>query len=267
MRQDPCPPADIRLVMVDAMFTVLESRETNRQGMIADIYRKDGRLSRVRPREITRAIARARQQFSRELLDEDYWFHVNIAVIRGLDRERKVENQAAAAERIHNKMLSDASLYKVSVTLLGVIRRLRAKGIRVVIASNQREETLRKLLEEFELTNEFDSVYTSERLGVRKPNAGFWRAVLTEEAVGAGQAIHIGNSARSDTGAAAVGICTAICDARAELETCRRHPDRPIAGLTREETQTVRRNLASGRIIPVTSMTALRRCMEAQAII
>lgn len=267
MRKDPCPLARIRLVMVDAMFTLLASRATNRSQMIAEIYQRDGRLTSVRPRFVLRAIARQRQSFSKELLDDDYWFHVNLAVIRELDHLRAPGLQAEAAARIHRRLISDAKLFRVEMTLLGIIRRLRKRKVRVVIASNQQEETLKRLLAGFKLTDEIDAVYTSERMGARKPNRPFWQSVLTEESVGAGEAIHIGNSPRSDTGAAAMGICTAIWDVQEELEKCRRYPDRSISGLTPEETAIVRGNLNAGRIIPVPSMTALRRCMEAQGLI
>lgn len=262
------PKPAIRLWMVDAMFTLLASRQTNRRQMVVRIYRDDGRIKEsIRDRTIMRSIGRHRARFSKDLLDDDYWLHVNLAVLNELTSDRAIGLRAEAAQRIHKRLISDERLFRVDQTLLAVIRRLRSSGVRVVIASNQQEATLAKLLEFFSLTGELDAVYTSERLQARKPTLGFWQQILAEEGVGAGEARHIGNSPRSDTGAAALGIRTAIIDAHEELERCRLHPDRLIAGLNADETQIIRENLASGLIVPVASATHLRRCMEQQSMI
>lgn len=258
-------PVPLGLVTVDAMRTVFLMRKALAR-VTGDVYRSEGRLD-VGNNDVVRSVTKNRARFSSDLLDDEYWLHVNLAVIQELAPKMQVHLAAAAAKRIHERFLGDDRLYRVNKDLMTIIFRLRQRGVRVVLASNQREGALKALLRKFAIAGSFDAVYTSERLGVRKPNASFWQQILAEEEVFGPATRHIGNSPRSDYGAAALGIHTAILDTRHELEACRRNPDILVPGTSTEETARIREFLERGLLFPFHEMRDLRACMEHRGMI
>ena len=249
MTQEAIPSGHrCRLVMVDAMFTLLVTARGSRNRLTTKIYCEHAHIGADNSRRILQAINIARLRFSSELLDDDYWVHVNIDVLRGLQPDWELARQAEAAGQIHHRFLSDTDLFAVDTKLLTAVCELKQRGARLVIASNQRQVTLLQLLRHFEVLQHFDAVYTSEELGVRKPNAGFWEQILKAENVRPEAALHIGNSPRSDAGAARLGIRTLIRDPKNELERFGSNRRRRIAGLTPEVSRDLRECLKAGHL-------------------
>jgi HAD superfamily hydrolase (TIGR01509 family) len=79
---------------------------------------------------------------------------------------------------------------------------------RIGLCSNfSHSETARRILEDFDLLRHFDAVVISESVGIRKPRAEIFAAVLDRLGVAPGEALHVGDSLHADVdGAAAFGI-------------------------------------------------------------
>jgi HAD superfamily hydrolase (TIGR01509 family) len=82
------------------------------------------------------------------------------------------------------------------------------RRVRIGLCSNfSHSETALRILEESDLRRHFDAVVISEAVGIRKPRAEIFAAVLDRLAVAPGEVLHVGDSLRADVdGAAACGI-------------------------------------------------------------
>jgi FMN phosphatase YigB (HAD superfamily) len=91
----------------------------------------------------------------------------------------------------------------------GVLGQL-ASDLRVGLCSNfSHSPTARAVIDAAGLTPHLHSVVVSDDLGIRKPRAEIFRAVLDELGVSPDQALHVGDSLPADVGgAAALGIRT-----------------------------------------------------------
>ena len=86
------------------------------------------------------------------------------------------------------------------------IRAARARGVRVVVASNW-DVSLGDVLERIGLAPLLDGVVTSAAVGARKPDARLFEAALALAGVSAPEALHVGDSPREDVeGARAAGL-------------------------------------------------------------
>jgi len=82
------------------------------------------------------------------------------------------------------------------------------RRVRIGLCSNfSHSKTALRILEESDLRRHFDAVVISEAVGIRKPRAEIFAAVLDRLAVAPGEVLHVGDSLRADVdGAAAFGI-------------------------------------------------------------
>lgn len=95
---------------------------------------------------------------------------------------------------------------------LGVLRSLRAKGVRVVVASNW-AWTISHAIEAMGLDRMVDAVHCSARLGARKPNPLFFERILIKELLHAGDVLFVGDTWSTDiVGALGVGITPVYID-------------------------------------------------------
>jgi HAD superfamily hydrolase (TIGR01509 family) len=131
------------------------------------------------------------------------------------------ERFAAVVERLG---LVDSELPSVMTAIhMGAIREHTAvpahhaeilaglkQSVRIGLCSNfSHAETAVRILEECDLRRHFDAVVISEAVGIRKPRAEIFSAVLDGLAVAPEEALHVGDSLRADVGgAAACGIPT-----------------------------------------------------------
>jgi putative hydrolase of the HAD superfamily len=91
-----------------------------------------------------------------------------------------------------------------------LLARLRGR-VRLAVCSNfSHSETARAVLEQAGLLEHFDPVVISEEVGIRKPRAEIFEAVLERLGAAPGDVIHVGDSLSADVaGAAALGMRTA----------------------------------------------------------
>jgi HAD superfamily hydrolase (TIGR01549 family) len=91
-----------------------------------------------------------------------------------------------------------------------LLARLRGR-VRLAVCSNfSHTETARFVLERARLLRHFDPVVISEEVGIRKPRAEIFEAVLERLGAAPGEVIHVGDSLSADVaGAAALGMRTA----------------------------------------------------------
>mgnify|MGYP002813477479 CR=1 FL=1 len=123
-----------------------------------------------------------------------------------------------------------------------LLARLRRR-VRLAVCSNfSHGETARAVLAEARLLEHFDPVVVSDEVGLRKPRAEIFGAVLERLGVAPGEVLHVGdNLARDVAGGARVGMRTAwltrrVRDPEAALrEYAGPQPDHVIADLAELE--------------------------------
>lgn len=92
------------------------------------------------------------------------------------------------------------------------LARLKRAGLVLGVISNW-EEWLEGLMVYLDIRRYFDVAVVSALAGVEKPDAEIFRRALEAAAVGAGQAVHVGDNPRDDVeGAQAVGIRGVLVD-------------------------------------------------------
>lgn len=69
----------------------------------------------------------------------------------------------------------------INTPLLAVTDRLRADGLRIVLATNQEPLRSAYLWDQIGLRNHFDAIYSSGALGIPKPDPGFFTAITARE--------------------------------------------------------------------------------------
>lgn len=102
---------------------------------------------------------------------------------------------------------------------LEALPRLRARGVKLVVASNW-DVSLHELLERLGLRALVDGVVTSAEAGAPKPAAPVFEAALELAGATPAQALHVGDSAAADVaGARALGIEVVLIDRGADAGT------------------------------------------------
>jgi putative hydrolase of the HAD superfamily len=92
------------------------------------------------------------------------------------------------------------------------LRELRARGLRLVVASNW-DCSLPGVLEEAGLAPLLDGVVTSASVGATKPDAAVFEAALEVAGCTASEAVHVGDSLENDVaGARSIGIEPVLLD-------------------------------------------------------
>jgi putative hydrolase of the HAD superfamily len=113
------------------------------------------------------------------------------------------------------------------------------KRVRIGVCSNfSHSETALRVLEHAGLSDAFDAVVVSDAFGLRKPRREIFDEVLGRLGVGAGEALHVGDSLRADVGGARnAGIAAAWLTRRVRdpEKALREHegprPDHTVADL------------------------------------
>jgi HAD superfamily hydrolase (TIGR01509 family) len=101
---------------------------------------------------------------------------------------------------------------RVPANLPAALRSARSRGIRVVIVSNS-EGMLEPLFAELGISDCFDRILDSGKLGIEKPDPKIFEMALQYAGVDAGQALHLGDVFATDVvGARAAGIRVGLID-------------------------------------------------------
>ena len=96
--------------------------------------------------------------------------------------------------------------FRVYPDVCPALRRLRARGVRLIVVSNW-DVSLHDRLRELGLSPMLDGAVTSAEVGARKPSAAIFEQALRLAGVSADDAIHVGDSLNEDVaGARAAGI-------------------------------------------------------------
>lgn len=89
-----------------------------------------------------------------------------------------------------------------------VLERLRGHGLKLAVVANW-DCALPEHLQRLGLDRLVDTIVTSARAGVPKPNPAIFRLALRELGVGADRALHVGDEACDEEGARAAGLAFA----------------------------------------------------------
>ena len=120
--------------------------------------------------------------------------------------------------------------------VLEALTSLRNQGFRLWLLSNAQQIFTAYELRHLGLDQAFEGIYLSSDYGCRKPDARFYRALLTEQKLDPDQCLMIGNDRQTDiAGAKALGIATlymhtALTPADQSAADEKLHPDKALAG-------------------------------------
>ena len=95
---------------------------------------------------------------------------------------------------------------EVDGEVLALVRELRASGVRVHLASNQRAERAEVMLHRLGYADEFDGLFLSHALGAVKPDPAFFRAVVDDLEVAPADLILVDDNAANIASAAGLGL-------------------------------------------------------------
>ena len=124
-----------------------------------------------------------------------YWTYLYRAFLAEVGLEDE-----GLAERLYEVFSSSAS-YKLFDDVTPALTELEHSGYRLGLISNF-EGWLEKMLVELEIGHRFDTTVISGVEGVEKPDPEIYRIALRKAGVDGRQAVHVGDSPRTDTGPA-----------------------------------------------------------------
>jgi putative hydrolase of the HAD superfamily len=128
----------------------------------------------------------------------------------GVIRE-SLELPVADLGRVRAAML-DAIRFSAYPDAAPALRELRARGLRLVVASNW-DRSLGEVLERAGLASLVDGVVSSAMVGAAKPNPALFEAALELAGCAAERALHVGDSVSKDVeGARRAGIAAVLID-------------------------------------------------------
>jgi putative hydrolase of the HAD superfamily len=146
----------------------------------------------------------------------------DMAAVEGLrDRCAEEIRRTLSLEELDHATAREAMLaalrFRAFPDALPLLRTLRARGMRVVAASNW-DASLAEALERTGLAPYLDGSVSSAVVGAAKPDPAVFEAALEMAGCEAAEAFHVGDSPQADVdGARAAGIDVALLDRRAVL--------------------------------------------------
>jgi putative hydrolase of the HAD superfamily len=132
----------------------------------------------------------------------------------------KREQQPNMGKLVKRFFALEAESWVIFPGVLQMLQQVRDLGLKMGLLSNARNDwAVKEIMNRLGLTAYFDAILTSAALGIRKPRPEPFREMLKLLAVGAAEAVMVGNSMEADiAGARPLGIRTI----RVELGD---HPD------------------------------------------
>lgn len=202
----------VRAIFIDALNTLFVPRDgkTRYELMQQIIFESAG--AEVATSDLVRVYAEKRKELE-DLPAESYaakWIGINAAMLKALNI---ADANGALAREMNVRLLGDPDLYEVPFVSRLFLRRMQLRGIKVIVASNNDAEPLKKMLGAFGLTNLVWRAYSSQEIGYEKPTPEFFREILRWEELNASQCIMVGNNPRNDMqGCAQAGIRGVLYD-------------------------------------------------------
>ena len=199
----------VKAVLVDVLGTLLEL-EAPGPALREEIDRRTG---------TDVGEERANQAFAAEI---GYYLAHHIegrdmeAVDRLRDRCAEEIQRTLALDELDHATAREAMLaalrFRAFPDAQPLLRELRARGVRIVAASNW-DASLPEGLERTGLAPYLDGAVSSAVVGAAKPDPALFRAALEHAGCEAAEAFHVGDSPDGDVeGARAAGICVALLD-------------------------------------------------------
>lgn len=111
---------------------------------------------------------------------------------------------------------------EVDAEVLALVRELRAGGVRVHLASNQRAERAEVMVHQLGFAHEFDGLFLSHALGVVKPDAAFFRAIVADLGTAPGDLVLVDDNPANIAAAASLGLRTVHWSVHEDRATLRR---------------------------------------------
>ena len=128
------------------------------------------------------------------LSDEEFWKgHVAFTGVKSTPKELKVKIR---------------SIVRVDQELLTALGELRKRGLKIVLASNIDENTLRRIKELVDVERSFDGAYFSCEQGLLKRNPEFFRRIMAAEGFRPEEALFIDDYEKNLVVAEQLGIKT-----------------------------------------------------------
>lgn len=253
------------LVILDAMFTIftlIGLRGQSRREIICQIYREFGRIPADIPdQSICSAIDQARIRGIGIRSDPSFWTVANMWMLEALTNRFNLEPRALA---INRAILGDVERYRVSRRMRLLLAWLKARGFRVVIGSNQWTQNLVRFVKYHEIELYIDALYTSESLGVRKPDGRFWTTLLNEECWPDDRTVcHIGNSPWTDAFSYRANVWCLLWDTDSQATRIIHSPD----GLPPEDAREIRTAIKGGKIAVVRDYSHLRAMIKCRFLL
>jgi HAD superfamily hydrolase (TIGR01549 family) len=102
--------------------------------------------------------------------------------------------------------------------VIPALEMLKDKGVKIYCASNENKR-LSNFFVHFSIDSYFTDIFTSEALGVEKPNPAFFEKILVATGFDKNEVLHVGDSIVSDyDGAQNVGIRAILVDRNDEIK-------------------------------------------------
>ncbi len=98
------------------------------------------------------------------------------------------------------------SEHAIDETLVAYVQRLRSKGVRVVLATNQEKYRTDYMLKHMGFAGAFDGIYSSAHMGLKKPDAEFFAKVVDDLGVPKERVLFWDDDRQNIDGAQAYGI-------------------------------------------------------------
>lgn len=70
--------------------------------------------------------------------------------------------------------------HKINEALVSEVQKIRKRGIRCFIATNQEKVRTKYMIKEMGFANSFDGIYSSSHLGYKKPDVNYFREVVKD---------------------------------------------------------------------------------------
>ena len=196
----------IEAIFIDALNTLFVPRDGKTRYDLMQQIICEGTGLEVSKEDLVRVYAEARKELE-DLPAESYaakWTGINAAMLKALGI---FDSGNALAQTMNRRLLGDPELYEVPFASHFFLERMRRAGVKVIVASNNDAEPLRKMLDAFHLENVVYRAYSSQEVGYEKPTPEFFLEIMRREGLNPFACIMVGNNPRNDMeGCAAAGM-------------------------------------------------------------
>lgn len=209
-RERDVTPPTIRAVVLDLDDTLFDHTESARRGLARTVTALGGRATTAVLESWETTAEQLMRQRRQGELDRAAYRHERV---RALLRELGLPERAAGSDPQQLDLIYERflTLYEQEWVAfhdaIPTLRALRARGLRVAVLTNGPEERQQRTARALGLSPWVRGVWTSDRLGARKPDERTYLAVCEALAVAPGSVLHVGDNREHDLdGATSAGL-------------------------------------------------------------